>query len=86
MELIGVTKNHEKPNLKMYRQIVEGEEMIMGYFDKKENSVFINDSNQTCKSTMFEELSHYISGASDMTRDFQTFILGMVARLSEEVV
>jgi hypothetical protein len=85
MELTGMTKGKSKPEVRMFRQIVDGEEIVCGYVDR-DKVVHINVDNETSKNTMFEELSHYVSGAADMTRDFQSFVIEMATRFAEAMV
>ena len=71
LEESELTMNKERPVVKCFRAVQTDESHIFGYF--KDNTVYINEDNSDSEQTMLEELTHYITGASDNTRPFQTF-------------
>jgi len=58
--------------------------MILGYY--RNNTVYINIEYSTNIATIVEELSHYYTGAGDMTRDLQDFAFRSLASMLEKVL
>lgn len=71
----------ELPALKGFVSQMDNGKMTMGYVEN--NIVYINKDNETSRSTMLEELCHYITGAGDCTRDFQTIAFDIAAKAME---
>ena len=71
LEQMGKTNGKNKPALKNFSAVVSGDVEILGYVAG--NVVYINNDYQENQTTMLEELAHYITESTDMSRDFQTF-------------
>ena len=76
------TFNKEKPTVKCFRDKMEGGTRTLGFYEN--NVVYINEQhasdgqNKMLLKTALEELTHYITGATDMSRDFQDFLLRLI--------
>jgi len=86
-KIVGVGMNFGKaqPKVKCFRKLTDGGAMLLGY--QEGDTVYINIDIATggrcyeLYNTAFEELGHYVSGATDFTRDFQNFLVSVAARL-----
>jgi hypothetical protein len=71
MQDLALTNGKHKPSLACFVKPMEGGGILKGHY--KNGTVFVNvDEAENCQ-TMFEELSHHITGANDNSRDFQDF-------------
>ena len=53
--------------------------MLFGYYEG--GTVYINKEHDTSHQTMLEETAHYLTGATDNSRDFQDFAFLVASRL-----
>ena len=70
----GMHANKDMPSVRCFKSIMSGGSMTLGFY--KDGCVYINESiavgqGTELQQTMLEELAHYITGASDETRDLQ---------------
>lgn len=69
----------EKPVIKCFKEIQKAERMTCGFV--KDSIVYINvdiandGQNKELKKTAVEEVAHYVTGATDNSRDFQSFLI-----------
>lgn len=80
----GVTMSKPMPGCYCFRQNTASEGGRLGYYE--DSAVYIrtdiqDDQGIMLLQTMIEEVSHHITGASDMTRDFQDFAFRLAAML-----
>lgn len=73
---LDLTFNKDKPEVKCYKSCMRNNEVRLGYC--QDDVIHINcdiagSMTQMLQQTMLEELTHYITGASDNSRDFQDF-------------
>ncbi len=78
LESLGMTQSKSKPLVGCYREIMNAESEVHGYQD--EGVVYLREdiSDVVSKYTLkvaFEEVCHYITGATDQSRDFQNFLI-----------
>lgn len=78
LEALGMTQGKDKPLVGCYRDIMNAESEIHGYMD--EGVVYLREdiSDVVSKYTLkvaFEEVCHYVTGATDQSRDFQNFLI-----------
>lgn len=79
LQAFDMTQGKSKPPVKKYRDIMKSGATRMGYY--KDGTVYINEEDQgNPEATMLEELTHYVTGATDSSRDFQNFLLQMLVR------
>lgn len=70
LENLELTNGKEKPVLAMFAKPMDCGSVIGGYYE--DGTVYI-DRNNVNASVVLEEIAHYITGAKDCSRDFQTF-------------
>ena len=91
---IGLTNGKQKPPVRCFTSILDGGTMLNGYY--RDGEVFINRdlagdaslvagrqalSDRLVKVAL-EELSHFISGSTDNSRDFQDYLLEVAVKLA----
>jgi glycyl-tRNA synthetase (class II) len=52
---------------------MSGESMEYGFWNRADNSINIHKDYIRSNQTILEELAHYITGATDNSRDFQDY-------------
>jgi len=76
---LGVTRDKDCPRLKCFKQTQMGEDpIVFGYYDQKQDTVYINVEFDTNKKTYVEELIHYVGEVEDFSRNFQEFTIDMI--------
>ncbi len=76
LEDLGMTQGKNKPPVSCYRDIMSAEAETMGYYE--DGVVYIREDVTEGKfglKVAFEEVIHYITGATDNSRDFQQFLI-----------
>jgi hypothetical protein len=92
LEKIGLTQDKEKPPAKCFTSILDGGVMLNGFY--RDGMVFIN--RDLCGSdpkvlshrlvhVALEETAHFVTNATDNTRDFQNFLLDVAVKLGRKV-
>lgn len=81
LELARLTNGKPFPEVKCFSQPTKDGAEIHGYY--KDGTVFLNLEHDASEQTALEELSHYITGAQDETRDFQDFAFKLAVRLAK---
>lgn len=96
IEEVGLSNSKAKPPVKCFTSILDGGVMLNGYY--RNGEVFINAdlaghgseaagrtalSNRLVKVAL-EEVAHYVTGATDNSRDFQDFLLELVVKLARQ--
>lgn len=81
----GLTCGKDKPIVQSFREVMDGESECLGYFKHGGNEVFIRDdiAGKIALKTAMEEVAHYITGATDCSRDFQNFLIDMIVARNE---
>ena len=82
--LAGMSNGKEKPPVFCFRSLMDGGTVTNGFY--RDGSVYINENHSVAGSveirkTMMEELDHYITGSTDMSRDFQQWVLDYGVRI-----
>jgi len=84
LEKHSFTFNKTKPYVKCFRDKMEGGGRVLGYYSPGSDTVMINEQhasdgqNKMLLKTALEEITHYVTNATDMSRDMQDFILRLV--------
>jgi hypothetical protein len=78
LDSLGMTQGKDKPKVACYRDIMSAESEVHGYQDG--DMVYLREdiSDAVSKYTLkvaYEEVVHYITGATDNSRDFQNFLI-----------
>jgi hypothetical protein len=71
IELVEMTEGKEKPPLKLYDEVMKAESETCGYY--LEGTVYLKEDHATDRQTILEEFAHYVTGSTDMSRDFQDY-------------
>jgi hypothetical protein len=94
IESHGLTNGKEKPPVKGFTSILDAGVMLNGYY--RDGVVYINEdlggsasefggraalSDRLLKVAL-EEVVHYVTGATDNSRDFQDYLLDLAVKLS----
>jgi hypothetical protein len=92
----GLTNGKSKPPVKCFTSILDGGTMLNGYY--REGTAYINAdlagtssefagpdvlSNRLLKVAM-KELAHFVSKATDNSRDFQDYLLELAVKLARK--
>jgi len=85
-ELVGVTNGKAKPKIGCYKELTSAESDIMGFWQHGSDTVHTREDissgvNKYLFKTTLEEVGHYITGATDNSRDFQNFFMDVIAEL-----
>jgi len=72
----------QKPKVYGFKPIMDGQNMVFGKYQNE--SVYLHQdlSGQQLFVTALEEVIHHITGATDMSRAFQQYMLDIIARLA----
>ena len=93
LEEIGLTNEKEKPPVRSFTSILDGGTMLNGYY--RDGVVFINRDlagdgsaaagpqalSDRLLKVVLEELSHFVSQATDNSRDFQNYLIDVAIKL-----
>lgn len=73
----GMDMGKEKPSVKCFRALMDGEGETLGYYRPGTDVVHIRVDlgGKMVLKVALEEVAHYITGASDCSRDFQQFFI-----------
>jgi hypothetical protein len=82
---LEMTKGKTKPRVGCYRDLMDAECDTMGYYE--DGTVYLREdiSSAVSKHTLkvaLEECVHYITGSTDCSRDFQSFLLDAVVAMA----
>ncbi len=91
---IGLTNGKQKPPVRSFSSILDGGTMLNGYY--RDGQVFVNRDlagdaslvagrnalTDRLLKVALEELSHYVTGATDNSRDFQDYLLEVAVKLA----
>jgi hypothetical protein len=94
LEEAGLTNGKDKPPVRCFTSILDGGVMLNGFY--RNGEVFINSdlaggssafagspalSDRLVKVAL-EEVAHYVTGATDNSRDYQDFLLDLAVKLA----
>lgn len=87
VELCGLVHEKEKPPVHCFKQSMSAGALTNGYCDSN-TGVYIHKDiaddglNAELKKTALEEIVHWITGASDNSRDFQSFLIDTIVAMA----
>lgn len=69
-----------KPNIHCFQKVMDAESQLGGFWKRGTNDIYVHidyaqQANSRLDKVILEELCHYLTEASDMSRDFQDWIL-----------
>jgi hypothetical protein len=91
IESCGLNNAKSKPPVKCFTSLLDGGTMLNGYY--RDGTVFISgdlapsgvsdvrNSPDRLLHVAVEEVAHYVTGATDNSRDFQDYLLGLAVKL-----
>jgi hypothetical protein len=91
LESHGLNNGKDKPPVKCFTSILDGGVMLSGYY--RDGVVFINADlapsgtadvgslSARLLHVALEEVAHYVTGATDSSRDFQNYLLDLAVKL-----
>jgi hypothetical protein len=82
-EATEMTAGKPKPETCCFRQLMDGGSEVLGYHVIGSNGVYIREDldGKFALKVAIEEVAHYITGSTDMSRDFQNFAFDMIVEL-----
>ena len=85
-ELAGLVGEREKPSVFCFQQVTTAESINSGFQNAEGVHIHVdiaNDGiNNELKKTALEEVTHWVTGATDNSRDFQNFLLDTIVSLT----
>lgn len=96
LDEVGLTQGKVKPPVRCFSSILDGGAMLNGFY--RDGKVFINsdlagsgsvDAGRNALSdrlvkVALEEVAHYVTGATDNSRDFQDYLLDLAVKLGRK--
>jgi hypothetical protein len=86
LEALGQTNGKDKPKVQGFRELMDAECETMGYYEGGDTVFLREDISTACnKFTLkvaLEEVTHYVTGAADNSRDIQQFAFDMIVELA----
>lgn len=88
IDLVGLNYNKPKPPSACFRKKTEAAAMTLGYY--KNNQIYINSDiaeavTDQLRDCVIEELAHYITGATDGSRDFANWLIRFAVEMSKAI-
>jgi len=83
LETVEMTKNKPCPKVACYKQLMDGESECLGFYRPGTDTVHIREdlAGKIALKTALEEVAHYVTGSTDLSRDFQNFAFDMIVEL-----
>ena len=79
----GMNNGKDMPGIKCFRSIMDGGSVRAGFH--RDGIVYVNENlasgqNVELRQTVLEEMAHYVTGATDESRDLQDWAFGFAMR------
>jgi hypothetical protein len=83
VESAGMDNYRHCPHIRGFNELTECESECLGYYKPGGDTIWIrNDQGgKQLLETVLEELCHYVTGATDCSRDFQNWLMRMIVRI-----
>lgn len=80
----NLTQGKKKPNVASFRECMQAGSETMGFY--RDGTVYFKEDiatavNKYLLQTAMEEVAHYVTGATDMSRDFQNFLIQVIVEI-----
>jgi hypothetical protein len=87
VEMAGMSKGKQAPKVKGFDEATDGESECLGFYRPGGDTIWLrNDQGGAyLLETALEEIGHYVTGATDNSRDFQNFFMRIIVRLMAKV-
>ena len=83
LEKLHMTNGKEKPKCFNFQSLMSGDSTLGGY--QLGDGVYISKDYEKSDKCMLEELAHYITGATDDSRDFQDFAFNLATQACKKI-
>ncbi len=83
LQELGLTQNRPMPNIKGFDMNQTDNTIVFGYWEKDTvayNNMMGKGLNEMLLHTIIEELTHHITKANDGSRDFQNYLIKVIAQ------
>jgi hypothetical protein len=80
---LGLTNDRQAPNVKGFDVNQTDNTILFGFWDKDTvayNNMMDKGLNEMLLHTVIEELTHHITKANDGSRDFQNYLIKVIAK------
>jgi hypothetical protein len=86
IDAANMTNGKSMPDVRCYRDLMHAESETMGYANNE--AVYIREdvasgNNDFLTKVALEEVSHYVTGAHDRSRDIQQFLIDVIVGIAE---
>lgn len=80
---LSATNNKLKPQVSVFTKQMEAGANLFGYYKPGEDKIYINkqladENSNRLKKTVLEEVAHYVTGATDNSKDFQEYFMWLL--------
>ena len=84
LQQVNMTQGKKKPNAACFRECMQAGCETMGFY--REGMVYFKEDiatavNKYLLQTALEEVAHYVTGATDTSRDFQNFLIQVIVEI-----
>jgi hypothetical protein len=75
-----MTEGKEKPPFRLFEEVMKAETEKLGYYH--DGMVYVRSDMVDHHQTILEEFAHYVTGSTDLSRDFQDFAFRLATKLA----
>ena len=84
LQQVNMTQGKKKPTAACFRECMQAGSETMGFY--RDGVVYFKEDiatavNKYLLQTALEEVAHYVTGATDMSRDFQNFLVQVIVEI-----
>lgn len=84
LQQANLTQGKKKPTAACFRECMQAGSETMGFY--RDGTVYFKEDiatavNKYLLQTAMEEVAHYVTGATDMSRDFQNFLIQVIVEI-----
>ena len=84
LQQANMTQSKKKPLAACFRECMQAGSETMGFY--RDGMVYFKEDiatavNKYLLQTALEEVAHYVTGATDMSRDFQNFLIQVIVEI-----
>jgi hypothetical protein len=84
LQQVNMTQSKKKPLAACFRECMQAGSETMGFY--RDGMVYFKEDiatavNKYLLQTALEEVAHYVTGATDMSRDFQNFLIQVIVEI-----
>ena len=83
LQQVNMIQGKQKPAVACFRQCMEAGEELMGFY--RDGTVYLKEgiAGKYLLRVALEEVVHYVTGATDMSRDFQNFLIQTIVEIKQ---